>query len=368
MTTPRLPSPSRRQFLKGTSASVLAASAPGLPALAQTREPVTILTWETYHDDPWLAAFTEETGIEIRPIRAGSVDEMFATTRSGAISPDVVFVDTSSTARYLAADLLAPFEADLVPNAAGIDGSLDWRTFNTIDGALWGVPYAWGSLPLMYDAEAVSPPPASWKALWDASHSGKVSTFDDAFLNIPMIALAVGAADPFNTTPKEDDAIRQALRDLRPLMRTIARGFDDMSTLFQSNEAVIAFCQNIAIPLGLQENGMDVRFVYPEEGTLAWVDNAVVTKSGAGRPEVYEFINACLSPAWQARFTETSGNNCVIPPAVALENGLSQAVFERGEMKSMTDPEFWSRMVILREQRALDERLQIWNDFKAGVL
>jgi spermidine/putrescine transport system substrate-binding protein len=359
---------SRRQVLAAGGAAALATPFINGRVMAQNTGKVTILTWETYHDDPWLAAFTEETGIEVQPIRAGSVDEMYATTRSGAISPDVVFVDTSSTARYLAADLLVPFQADMVPNASNIDGSLDWRAFNNINGELWGIPYAWGSQPLMYNASAVSPAPTSWKSLWDESHAGKVSTFDDAFLNIPMIALSIGAADPFNTTPEEDEAIKQALRELRPLMRTIARGFDDMSTLFKSNEAVIAYCQNIAIPMGLQGSGMDVRFTYPEEGTLAWVDNAVVTKSGAGRPEVYEFINACLSPAWQARFTETSGNNCVIPPAVALENGLSQSVYESGEMKSMTDPDFWSKMVILQEQRALDERLQIWNDFKAGVL
>jgi spermidine/putrescine transport system substrate-binding protein len=358
-----------RRSLLAAGGSALAASAlPFRPAQAQDKGKVTIRTWETYHDDPWLAEFTANTGIEVQVVRAGSVDEMYATTRSGAVNPDLVFADTSSTPRYLAADLLAPIEPDRVPNAANIDPSLDWKTFNLHGGGIYGVPYAWGSLPLMYNAASVSPAPTSWKALWDPAHAGKVSTFDDAFLNIPMVAMSVGAADPINTTPEEDALIVEALRQLRPQMRTIARGFDDMATLFQSGEAVIAFCQNIAIPMGLQGNGMDVPYVYPDEGTLAWVDNALLTKSGAGRPEVYAFIDACLAPTWQARFTQTSGNNCVIPPALALANGLSQEVVDKGEMKSMTDPAFWGKMRILQEQRALDQRLQVWNDFKAGVL
>ena len=358
----------RRSFLTTTAATAGAMTLTSYrPARAQA-ETVTILTWETYHDDPWLAEFTDATGIPIDVIRAGSVDEMFAQTRSGAILPDVVFVDTSSTARYLAADLLVPFEADRVANAGNVDGSLDWRVFNTIDGELWGIPYAWGSQPLMFDADVISPTPTSWNALWAEENDGRVSTFDDAFLNIPMVALATGAANPFETTEAEDEAIREALRSLRPRIRTIARGFDDMAGLFQAGDAAIAYCQNIAIPMGLQENGKNVQITYPEEGTLAWVDNAVVTQSGAGRQEVYDFISACLDLEWQARFTEVSGNNCVISPAAALENGLSEEVYNRGEMRFMNDPAFWARMAILQEQPNLDQRLEMWNEFKAGLL
>jgi spermidine/putrescine transport system substrate-binding protein len=360
---------SRRRFLATGAATFAAPMVMRYrPANAQDVKPVTVLTWETYHNDDWLAELTESTGIPVNVIRAGSVDEMFAQTRSGAISPDVVYVDTSSTGRYLAADLLAPFEADRVANVANIDGSLDWKTFNTIDGTLWGAPYAWGSLPLMYDADTVTPAPTSWMALWDPANAGRVSTFDDAFLNIPMVALATKAANPFNTTPEEDEKIIEALRALRPQIRTIARGFDDMAGLFQSGEARIAYCQNIAIPKGLVANGKNVTVAYPEEKTLAWVDNALVTKSGAGRQEVYDFINACLDVKWQARFTEIGGNNCVISPSVALQNGLSQKTHDDGEMKFMSDPSFWGKMAILEEQKALDQRLETWNEFKSGLL
>jgi hypothetical protein len=58
----------------------------------------------------------------------------------------------------------------------------------------------------------------------------------------------------------------------------------------------------------------------------------------------------------------------VISPTVALQNGLSQEVHDRGEMKFMNDPTFWQKMAILQPQPKLDERLEMWNEFKAGLL
>jgi len=360
----------RRKFLTDAAAVVAGAATVTSfgPAKAQSSKTVTILTWETYHDDPWVAEYSESSGVPVKVVRAGSVDEMYSMTRSGAISPDVVYVDTSSTARYLAADLLVPFEFDLVPNASNIDAGLDWKTFNKVDGTVWGLPYAWGSQPLMYDADAIPDEQDTWQALWNTAFKGKVSTFDDSFLNIPMVALAIGAANPYNTTAAEDGKIRDALRELRPQIRTIARGFDDMAALFQSGDAAIAYCQNIAIVAGLQDNGKNIKVVYPKEGTPAWVDNAVVTKSGEGRSEVYDFINAGMTNKWQARFAEVSGNSCVISPKVALQNGLTQARYDSGEVQYMSDPTFWNKMTMLQEQGDLDNRLELWNEFKAGLL
>ena len=224
----------RRKFLTATAAVAGVATVTSFgPAKAQSSKTVTILTWETYHDDPWIAEYSESSGVPVKVVRAGSVDEMYSMTRSGAISPDVVYVDTSSTARYLAADLLVPFEVDRVPNASNIDAGMDWKTFNTLNGTVWGIPYAWGSLPLMHDADVIPDEQDSWQALWNTEFKGKVSTFDDSFLNIPMVALAIGADNPYNTTAAEDEKIRDALRELRPQIRTIARGFDDMAALFQ---------------------------------------------------------------------------------------------------------------------------------------
>jgi hypothetical protein len=67
----------RRTFLKaagGASVAIAAGLRPGV--VHANTGTVTILTWETYHDDPWAAAYSERTGVKVTVVRAGSVDEM----------------------------------------------------------------------------------------------------------------------------------------------------------------------------------------------------------------------------------------------------------------------------------------------------
>jgi len=359
---------SRRRFLTSAAAMAGAATvARYTPAHAAT-EPVVIQTFETYHEDPWIEAFTNETGIPVEVIRVGSVDEMFSLPQSGATAPDLVFIDSGTLTRFVDADLLAPIDVAKVQNAGNISPSLKWQEFNSYKGELWGVPYSWGTIPLMYDADQIPEQPTSWKSLWNTDYAGYVSTFDDAYLNIPMVALSVGAKDPYALTDEEMGLVREALRELRAQVRVIARGFDDMASLFMAGDAKIAYCQNIAVVNKLQDNGRNVQLSYPDEGTPFWVDNALLMKRGADRPEVYALIDAGLGFGWQARFTDFSGNNCVVDPQKALEAGLSQRGYDRSELKYLGDDAFMARMSILRVPSDMDERLQLWDEFKAGLL
>ena len=356
---------SRRSLLIMGAAAAAATALPARRAMAQDTGKVTILTWETYHDDPWVAAFTERTGTEVQVIRAGSVDEMYATTRSGAIKPDLVYFDTGSIPRYLAADLIEPIDPSNIENLENILPTLNWQEFNKFGDGVYGIPYQWGTQPLMYNADKMEKP-TSWAALWDEAHAGKVSTFDDAYVNLPMVALYAGVADPYNLDDAGFEAVREALRRLRPQIRTISRGYDDMANIFMSGDADIAYCQNIATSHTLRERGKNVQVTYPEEGTPAWVDNAVLTK-GANRPEVYAFISEGLTKSWQAKLIGNGGNG-ILSEADALENGAPEDVVAKTEIASANDPGFWQKMSVLQTPEDFDRRLALWNDFKAGVL
>lgn len=117
--------PSRRQVLVGLGGNTVLGL--GLPrtAQAQTNE-ITIFTRETRHDDPWIEEYTAATGVKVNVIRTGSVDEMYAQTRSGAIEADILYVDTGSVPRYIKADLIAPLDQSKMPNASMISPSMDW--------------------------------------------------------------------------------------------------------------------------------------------------------------------------------------------------------------------------------------------------
>jgi spermidine/putrescine transport system substrate-binding protein len=340
----------------------------GLPRLAsaQTNE-ITIFTWETYHDDPWIEEYTAATGVKVNVIRTGSVDEMYAQTRSGAIEADILYFDTGSVPRYVEAGLVGPFDATKTPNSSLISPSMDWVNRLTLDGKLWGIPYNWGTQPLMFDKDAVGDEPQTWAALWDPKYAGKVSMFDDAYITFPMIAAYVGAADPFNLTEDEFEACADALRRLRPQVGTIARGFDDAQTIYAAGDAVIGYCQNIAIVHNLNALGKNFGYSFPTEGTPTWIDCAILTPKGE-RQEVYDFINANLTREWQGRFITKSFNNGVLTEADARTAGVPEDILVKTNVIDQATDGFWKKMIVLQPPEDIDRRLQMWNDFKAGTL
>lgn len=358
--------PSRRQVLAGLGGTTLLGL--GLPRMAQAQtSEITIFTWETYHDDPWIAEYTAATGVKVNVIRTGSVDEMYAQTRSGAIEADILYFDTGSVPRYIDAGLIAPFDQSKVPNASMISPSMDWVNRLTVGGKLWGIPYNWGTQPLMFDKDAVGDDPQTWAALWDPKYAGKVSMFDDAYITFPMIALYVGAADPFNLTEDEFAACADALRRLRPQVGTIARGFDDATTIYAAGDAVIGYCQNIAIVNNLNGLGKNFGYSFPTEGTPTWIDCAILTPKGE-RQEVYDFINANLTRDWQARFIQASFNNGVLTADEAKAAAIPEDILKKTNVLDQATDGFWAKMTVFQPPEDIDRRLQMWNDFKAGTL
>lgn len=357
----------RRKFLALSGMTASAFAMGYRPAAAQAdKGEVTVVTWETYHEPDWVAEYTAQTGVKINVVRIGSVDEMYALARSGSVETDILVFDSGSIPRYIAAGLIAPTDASQLANLGNITPDLPWQEFNTLDTELWGVPYNWGTQPLIYNTELVEEP-TSWAALWDQKWAGKVSLFDDAYITIPMVALYVGAADPYNLTEEEWGEVTEALRALRPQVRTIARGFDDAATIFGAGEAVIGYLQNVAVVTTLRSRGLPFAYTYPKEGTPTWIDNTVLTPA-AQRPEVYAFIDYCLTIPWQSRMIMASLNNGVLSAEGAREGGVPEDVLVKTNILDQSTDGFWQKMSLLAPPEDIDRRVQLWNDFKAGVL
>jgi spermidine/putrescine-binding protein len=137
------------------------------PARAKASE-LRILAWEGYAADPWVNKFEQAQGVECKITYVGSADEMFAKmVGSKGQDYDVVSFDTSAFARYLDSSLLQPVAMDRIPNAANIAPAFRDVAAVMRDGKQYGVPFAWGSLPLVYSEDAFPTAPESWEVMWD---------------------------------------------------------------------------------------------------------------------------------------------------------------------------------------------------------
>ncbi|MEY9586637.1 extracellular solute-binding protein [Sinorhizobium fredii] len=360
----------RRTILKAGGA--IAATSLLAPAIVRNawadEEPITLLTWETYHEPDWIAEWEAANGgVKIKPVVISSLDEVFAQLQSGAVKPDVVYSEASTAGRLKKAGQIGPFDISKVPNLANVLPGLNWKEPLSVDGTLMGIPLHWGTQPLQYNADQIKEPPTTWGDLWDETYKGKVTTFDDATVNLPMVALYVGAKDPFNLTEEEFKLVTEALRALRQQVRVVTRGFDDAATLYASGEALIGYCHNVAVVNSLKKKGVNSKYSLPKEGTPSWIEGTFVTPKGQ-RDIVYKFLNDTMSLPWQARFMKFSGSNGILTGADALKAGLTEEELQSTNVPDSEDPNFKNNLVFFREPEDVERRIQIWNDFLAGTL
>ncbi|WP_088288183.1 PotD/PotF family extracellular solute-binding protein [Kineosporia sp. A_224] len=346
----------------GTSAP---ASAGGTAALEADTGTVRVLTFEGYTQPEWLDEYKAKSGVEVVVTTAGSVDEMFAKARTAGNGLDLVQFDLGSIPRYIEAGLLVPFDRSQVANVANISPGLPWEPGLTIDGKLWGLPYNWGTEPLMWNADVVTKAPTSWRVLWDRTFRGKVTLPDDSYIGMPMIGFAWGVKDPYNMNDQDFDTVKKALSDLRPQLKTLTTGFNDAVNLYGAGDCVIGYCQNVSVVNDLTTQGKNFAYGYPDEGTPFWIDNSLLLQGG-NRKEVYDYVNATMDKAWQGRFIEASGNAGIISyddaKAIVAADKLAAT-----EVKNQTGSTFWAKMRPMVPPNRLDDRLALWNEFKAGL-
>ena len=360
---------SRRSVLK--TAGAFAAGtlfAPAIVGRAAASETITLLTWETYQEPDWVAEWeAANEGVKLKPIVISSLDEVFARLQSGSVMPDVIYSEASTAGRLKRAGQISDFDIAKVPNIANVLPSLSWKDPLSVDGSLMGIPLHWGTQPLMYNADLIEEPPMSWAALWDQKHAGKVSTFDDATVNIPMVALYVGAKDPFHLTEDEFTKVTEALRELRKQVRVVTRGFDDAANLYASGEAVVGYCHMVSVVTSLKKQSFNFEYTLPKEGTPSWIEGTYVTPQGQ-RDIVYKFLNDTMSPQWQARFMKFSGSNGILTSEASRKAGLSEEFLKTTNILDADSPALKENLVFFKEPEDVERRIQIWNDFLAGTL
>ena len=361
----------RRDFLSvaatGTAAAALLSSPYVIRPAMAANEDISLLTWETYSEDPWLEEFSKANNVKVTAVRAGSVDEMFAKISSGAVTPDVIYVDTSIIPRLRKQDILAPIDAARVPNLKNVSPAIDYKKSNIVDGNLYALPYNWGPIPMMYRADAVKDGTDSWKTMWDAKYTGRVSMADDSFMSVVVVAIVAGAANPYSLTDAEYQKVTDLLKTLRPQVKAMTTGNNDTQTLFSSGEVDLGMCMNPPIVANLKKEGKNVAYSIPKEGVPSWLDCAMLTKKG-DRDIVYKFLDAQLSLPWQKRFIEFAVSPGVLDVKTATAEGVKPDVIDQTVMSLLDKPDFWGTLRLFQNVEDTDRRLQLWNDFKAGTL
>ncbi len=230
--------------------------------------------------------------IQVNYTTFASNEDMYNKLSSGAVSYDVVIPSDYMIARMIEEDLLLPLNFDNIPNYQYIDESFHGLYYDPEDR--YTVPYTYGVVGIMYDANVVAPEDVGgWDLMWNEKYTDRIVQYNnsrDAF-GTAMYKLGID----INSNEHSDwDRAAQELIAQRPMVKSYV--MDEIFNMMQSGEAAIGsyYAGDYFTMRDAQAENVDLQFYYPEP-TNFFVDAMCVPKSSQNQELAEIFINFMLS-------------------------------------------------------------------------
>jgi putative spermidine/putrescine transport system substrate-binding protein len=330
---------------------------------ARADEVLRVLAWPGYADSQTVKAFETRFHAKVEVTVVDSDEALWSRmhsdatvsvgTAAGTSAPppfDVLAANTAEIQRYTHENLLAPLDVAALPNR---QRQLPrFRALDSIgglvtDGKVYGIPFTYSSMGLIYDRKQISVAPRSMNELWDPRYRGKVLTFDSAQHNYSFTALALGYRDPFDLNASQMREVTHRLIELRRNLLTYYNVPEDAAALFVQHKVALMFGNygNQQVEL-LRRAGADVGYVIPDEGALAWLDCWAMTRASPHRALALAWINYMIDPDVAQRFT--------------AREGLANTLFATGSQDASAHL-YWIRPV-----EDIGHREAMWNRIVSG--
>lgn len=326
---------SRRAFALGALAAGATIAGRSLhPARASSAE-VNYMGWQGYEEALKTDGFLDKNSVVLRTSYITGNEEIITKATSGGLgSMDLVTPDGAHTRFMSELGILEPLDVARIPNLAGLYPEFASMNDTLIDGVRYSVPFMWGSIPLMYNADIVKEPPTSWLDLLKPEFKGKVALVEDMISMIGDFALAATDAEvPTWLTPDQMNATFDLLKRIKKEQaRAIAPTYGELATLFATGEVVIAPAwQPVSIWAGDKVN---LKWAEPKEGVWVFVDCYAMAKDAPNQDANYLLLNQAISPGGQANAANINMTACTVKDAVPMLSEQARAIYSYDNLSS----------------------------------
>jgi spermidine/putrescine transport system substrate-binding protein len=298
---------SRRRFMGGMAASAGLALA-ARPAAAATT--ITWMGWQGYETPIKSGTFLADNDIDFQPTFIGSNEEIITKLQAGAIGQtDLITMYFGYLPLMAEGGLLEPIDPARIAQFGDLVPQFTNQEAIKYNGQLMGVPWNWGSLPIMYDPAVITTPPASWFDVMKPEYKGKVAMVDDPLGELLVWGRPITGAEVGTLLTREQ--LTKVIDFLVEVKTKQARAFfstyGDMADAFARNEIVITTIGWEAVAVWAQQKGKTIAYTIPQEGTGMFMDCMCIPKDCPHPDLAYGLINHIVSPGPQTQFaTEQS--------------------------------------------------------------
>lgn len=221
-----------------------------------------------------------------------SNEDMYNKISSGAVSYDVVIPSDYMIARMANEGMLLPLNYDNIPNYEYIDE--DFKSLYYDPHGQYTVPYAYGIIGIIYNANVVDPADAEgWELMWNPKYSNNILQFNNSRDAYGTAMYKLGL-DVNSTDPAVWDAAHRELLSQRPMVKSYV--MDEIYNMMESGEAAIGayYAGDYFTMVDAQADNVDLQFYYPER-TNYYVDAMCIPSCCENKDLAEIFINFMLS-------------------------------------------------------------------------
>jgi spermidine/putrescine transport system substrate-binding protein len=273
----------------------------GLCLSARAEGQLNVVSWSGYFSPQILEKFQKETGIKVTVDSYDSNETLLAKLKQGGTGYDVAIPSHQFIPILVQENLLERFDPAQQPYYAGIVDNLKKPSWDP-EGA-YAVPFIWGTTSVVVDTNTYKGPLDSYAVLFQppAELQGRINMFDSAsevidaasvYLDIPLCS----------EDPKQMQQVLTLLKTQKPFVKTYSSKAGSIRENLASGEIDMSLFWG-GSSMRAREMKPSLRYLYPKEGVLAWVDNLVIPKGSRNPDSARRFI-AFLSQPENAALTQ----------------------------------------------------------------
>lgn len=300
--------PRARATVAGLATAVLVVGTAGA-ALAQSPSAATgaaahpelagqtlvVSNWPGYMPKDLGAVFEAEFGVPVRVIDHATNEDVVGKLTPGNSGIDVAFLSGPFAQALGAAGFLSAIDHAKVPNLANLYPEATNLPYDP--GNVWSVPYTWGTTGLCYRADLTGYDPDSWYDLLEPRENVTGKTTALATQRWLMLPAQKALGFSANTT---DPAEMEQVKDLLLAAKPTLLAYDDLDfwSRLVSGEAslVVAWDGWCNYAIVDPDQGANVKWVVPKEGSDLWVDTMTIVKDSPNQEAAHAFIDFILRP------------------------------------------------------------------------
>lgn len=323
-----------------------------------------LLVWEGYADESFVKEFEQANNVKVNAAYMGSSDELVAKLKGGGGDIyDIISPSSDLPDLLISQGLVTDIDISKIKTWNELSPKLRELPLINKNGKIYGVPFAWGPDPLLYDADVIKTPPTSLNDLWDPQYKGKVSVWDDlSTIYLAGQVLGYDKNDPsalYNMTDEQLAAVKAKLMELKPSIRKYWATGGDLTNLFANREVVIA----IGWPLmaqDLKKQGRNIGQLIPKEGTTGWIDNLMIPAASKNKELAMKFIEYVTSAEAMKKVADVTNYS------VANTGAAKLMTKEQAEALYMDNPDAYMKQInFWQNVPRRDLYNEIWNEVKS---